>query len=127
MTWTRSELDRISTTGELLIAARRTDGTPGRWTPIWVVCTDSQVYVRTWFRRDTGWFGQVIRSGRARISVPGLEADVTVADIGTDPAELRDGVDTAYRAKYGAGSTSMVTDAAADTTLRLDPDPKPVP
>jgi len=81
------------------------------------------VYVRTWYRRDTGWFGHVLRSHRARIRVPGLEADVTVEDVGEGPAELGESVDTAYRTKYGsAGSESMVTASAAATTLRLNPE-----
>jgi hypothetical protein len=75
--------------------------------------------VRTWYRRDSGWFGQALRSGRARIRVPGLEADVTVADIGGAQA---DAVDAAYHAKYGGGAGSMVTAQATTTTLRLDPD-----
>ncbi|WP_177231413.1 DUF2255 family protein [Amycolatopsis saalfeldensis] len=36
-------------------------------------------------RRDTGWYGQALRERRARIRVPGLEADVTIEDIGDAP------------------------------------------
>jgi hypothetical protein len=66
--------------------------------PIWVVSTGGQVYVRTWYRRETGWFGQVLASRRARIRVPG--------------------------AKYGrhGGTERMVTDEAAAATLRISPD-----
>ena len=52
--------------------------------------------------------------------MPGLVADVLVIDVG-DGAPA--GVDDAYRATYGgAGATSVVTAAAAASTLRLDPD-----
>ena len=92
-----------------------------RWVPIWVVCAGGQVYVRTWYRRDTGWFGHALRSRRARIRVPGLEADVTTEDIGDAATQVAADVDAAYRTKYGrGGADSMVTDAAAATTLQLN-------
>ncbi len=122
-TWSPQELQCIEKARELNIAVKSADGALRRWTPIWVVCAADQVYVRTWYRRDTGWFGQVLRSHRARIRVPGLEADVTVEDVGEGPAEIGESIDTAYRTKYGsAGSESMVTASAAATTLRLNPE-----
>jgi hypothetical protein len=122
-TWSPRELQCIEKARELNIAVKFADGTLRRWTPIWVVCADDQVYVRTWYRRDTGWFGHALRSHRARIRVPGLEADVTVEDVGEGPAEIGESVDTAYRTKYrSAGSESMVTASAAATTLRLNPE-----
>jgi hypothetical protein len=91
--------------------------------PVWVVGVDGRIYVRTWRRRDTGWFGQALDSRRARIHVPGLEADVAVEDIGERDADLRAAVDAAYRTKYGHyGATSvdrMLTDDAAAATLQL--------
>lgn len=118
--WPLEELGRIGSSVELEIAVERGDGSQGRWTPIWVVCADGNVYVRTWHRRDTGWFGQALRSHRARVRVPGLEAHVTVEDIGAASVDLRASIDAAYHAKYGAGSASMVSPAAAASTLRLD-------
>ncbi|MFJ8026060.1 DUF2255 family protein [Streptomyces sp. NPDC096311] len=121
--WSLEELDNIGTAGELQIAGRRADETLRHWVPIWVVCVGEQVYVRTWYRHESGWFGHVRESRRARIRVPGVEVNVTVEDIGEGTAELRAGVDTAYRTKYGRyGSASveqMVSAAAAATTLRL--------
>ena len=113
----------IDAAHELQIAGRRADGTLRGWVPIWVVSTGGQVYVRTWYRRDTGWFGQVL-VGRARIRVPGLEADVAVEDVGESTPELRAGIDAAYSAKYGplGGTERMVTDEAAAATLRITPD-----
>jgi hypothetical protein len=124
--WSAEELERIGRAEELQIAAKRADGTLRRWVPIWVVCAGEQVYVRTWYRRDDGWFGHVLDSRRARIRVPGLEVDIAVEDVGEDKAELRAGVDAAYRAKYGRyGGTTvdrMATDDAAASTLRLIPE-----
>jgi hypothetical protein len=92
--------------------------------PIWVVSTGGQVYVRTWYRRETGWFGQVLTSRRARIRVPGLEADAAVEDVGESTPDLRAEIDAAYSAKYGrhGGTERMVTDEAAAATLRISPD-----
>ena len=123
--WSPDELERIGRAEELHISAERADGTLGREVPIWVVRAGGQVYVRTWHRRDSGWFGHVAGSRRARIRVPGLEADIAIEDVGDDEGELRASVDAAYRAKYGHYGTSvdrMVTDDAAASTLRLIPD-----
>ena len=121
VTWTPDELQRIGGAHELEITSRRADGALRRWVPVWVVSTGGQVYVRTWYRRETGWFGQVLASHQARIRVPGLEADVAVEDVGAGTPELRAEIDDAYRAKYGrrGGTERMVTDEAAAATLRL--------
>jgi hypothetical protein len=123
--WSPEELERIDSAEELRIAVERADGTLRSWVPIWVVCSGGQVYVRTWYRRETGWFGHVLKSGRARIRVPGLEAGVVVEDVGEGSDEVRTGVDGAYRDKYGhygPGSVDqMVAADAAGTTLRLSP------
>jgi hypothetical protein len=124
--WTPEELDRIGSADELQIAVRRADGTSQRWTPIWVVRVAEQVYVRTWYRRESGWFGHVLRSRRARIRVPDLEVDVAVEDVGEATAQLRARIDAAYRTKYRRyGSSSvepMVAAAAAAATLQLSPE-----
>ena len=122
--WTPEELQRIGAAHELQIASRRADGTLRRWVPIWVLSAGEQVYVRTWYRRDTGWFGHVLSARRARIRVPGLEADVAVEDIGAGPPDLHADIDAAYRAKYGrdGGTERMVNAEAAAATLRLSPD-----
>jgi hypothetical protein len=125
-TWTPEQLQRIDGSDELEIASRRADGTLRQFVPIWVVRVDDQVYVRTWHRRTTGWFGRVLDTRRARVRVPGLEADVSVEDVGVGPGELRASVDAAYRVKYGRyghGSIDqMVADPAAAATLRLTPE-----
>ena len=120
MSWTPEQLARVDGARELEIAVRRSDGTLRPWTPIWVVHIVGDVYVRTWYRRDTGWFGVALRTRRARVRVPGVEVDVRIEDVGVGPPGLRVHVDDAYRDKYGGGSTgNMVGDEAAATTLRL--------
>jgi len=123
--WTPGQLQRIARARELDIASPAADGRAQRWLPIWVVCVDDQVDVRTWYRRRTGWFGRVTRTGAARVRVPGVELDVVVADLGDEDPSLRAAVDHAYRDKYGTpGDDSvagMIADASAATTLRLTP------
>ena len=118
--WSPDELRLMNAAGELRIAVKRSDGSLRGWVPIWVVCAGGQVYVRTWYRRDTGWFGHALRSRRARIRVPGLEADVTIEDIGDASTQVTTDVDAAYRTKYGGGAGSMVTATATATTLLLN-------
>ncbi len=126
--WTPDELGRIHDADELEIATPRADGTLRDWVPIWAVCVGTHAYVRTWKRRDTGWYGQVVDSRKARIRVPGLERDVFVAAVGAIDIELRAGVDAAFPSKYGRygrGTVErMTTEEAAATTLRLDPQPR---
>jgi hypothetical protein len=87
-----------------------------------VVCVRDEVYLRTWYRRTTGWFGHVIEFPQACIRVPGLETDVVITEVGGDVPEIRASVDAAYRTKYGpSGDQSMDTNDAAASTLRLDP------
>ena len=122
--WSPAELQEINAARELEIASRRADGTLRRWVPIWAVSTGGLVYVRTWYRRETGWFGHVLASRRARIRVPGLEADVEVEDVGEGTPELRAGVSAAYETKYGrgGGTERTVSAEAAAATLRLSPE-----
>nr|WP_284288082.1 DUF2255 family protein [Angustibacter aerolatus] len=68
----------------MLIAAQRPDGRWRQAVPIWVVTVGEDVVVRSRHRRDTGWFGDAVRTGRARVDVPGLSTDVVVADVGAD-------------------------------------------
>ncbi len=123
-TWTPDQLRAIESAHELEITTSRRDGSLRPWVPIWVVCAGADIYVRTWQLRETGWFGHAVRSGRARVRAPGLEADVEVTQVGSRDADLRTAVDRAYREKYGGdgGSVGRMTgEEAAASTLRLSP------
>jgi hypothetical protein len=123
--WTPEQLQQIDGSRELEIASTRPDGTQRQWLPIWVVRVGDQIYVRTWYRRTTGWFGHVVTTQQARVRVPHLETEVVVEDISDGDTDLRAAIDQAYQAKYappGSGSVrQMTTDSAAATTLRLSP------
>jgi hypothetical protein len=86
--WSPAELQQINAARGLRIASRRADGTLPQRVPIRGVSTGGQVYVRTWYRRDTGWFGQVLAAHRARIRIPGLEADAAAATLRLNPENL---------------------------------------
>ena len=89
MSWTPEQLALLDGTRELDIAVRRDDGSLRPWTPIWVVRVVGDVYVRTWYRRDGGWFGLAVKTRRARVRVPGVEVDVRIEDVGAAPSALR--------------------------------------
>lgn len=117
--WSSEELRVLSDAIEIEVSASRGDGGFGRWTTIWVVVAETDVLVRTWHRRDTGWYGGAVRSGAARVRVGDTTVDVTVEAIGDTDAAT---VDAAYRSKYGnLAARSMVTAEAAASTLRLIP------
>ncbi|WP_426323094.1 DUF2255 family protein [Microbacterium sp. E-13] len=117
--WSSEQLQALSDAIEVEVSAPRRDGSFSGWTPIWVVVAGADVYVRTWHRRDTGWYGGAVRSGTARIRVGDESVDVrVVADGNTDAAT----VDAAYRRKYGElAARTMVTAEAAASTLCLTP------
>ena len=123
--WSAKDLAQVERAEELEITTTRADGTVRHAVPIWVVRVGQSMYVRTWHRRDTGWFGHVMRSGQAHIRVPGLEREVAVEDLGGVDPDLRAQVDAPYRAKYGrygaATVDRMIGDDAAAATLRLVP------
>ncbi len=123
--WKPDRLAAIESAHELEITTVRPDGTLRPWVPIWVVRAGADVYVRTWQLRETGWFGHATRLGRARVRLPGFEADVAVTEVGAGDAPLRAAVDRAYGQKYGAGDGGsvgrMTGEEAAASTLQLTP------
>jgi hypothetical protein len=117
--WTPAQLRVLDDAIEIEVSASRHEGGLSRWTPIWVVVAGADVFVRTWHRRDTGWYGAAARSAAARIRVGDVSIDVIVTATGVTDAAA---VDAGYRKKYGdLAARSMVTAEAAASTLRLDP------
>jgi hypothetical protein len=115
--WASEQLDRLDTADELQIAVRREDGTLRRWLPIWVVRVEDTVYLRTWHRRDTGWFGHVLSTRRARVRVPGIEVDVAVEEVGDGATGLRAAVDAAV-----ASTLRLVPERLADEEAGARPE-----
>lgn len=120
MAWSSDELDRIGRSEELHISSYRTDGTLRRWTPIWVVRVGDDLYIRSVFGPEGGWYRNAIRRHTARIRAAGVETDVTLEP--EDEADTNAQVDAAYEAKYSGepdGLRPMVVPPATGTTMRI--------
>lgn len=118
--WTEDELRRIGAAEELELASRRADGTLRRYVTMWMVRTGDDVYVRSAYGPDSGWYRHAQAGRTGRIRAGGVEADVTFAT--ADPA-AQAAIDDAYHAKYdryGPRIVGSVTGAAAyAVTVRL--------
>jgi hypothetical protein len=120
--WKSDELTRIGSAEEIQIAPRRRDGTLRKPVTVWVVPTDSGLYVRSVNGRNSAWFRGVQETHEGRIWADGVEKDVTFVDAehGIDGP-----VDAAYRAKYrryaGRILNSALTPQARSTTTQLVP------
>lgn len=119
-TWAVEELATIAAIGEIDIAARRADGTLGRFTTIWIVQVGDDLYVRSYRGPNGSWYRHAQRTHQGVIRAGGVERAVTF-----DGAHAADSsaIDDAYAAKYRPSSyvDAMVTADAAATTLRLLP------
>jgi hypothetical protein len=120
--WTADELSRIGDAEELKIASYRRDGTLRRYVIIWVVRVGDDLYVRSAYGPENGWFRRAKASGAGRIRAGGVEREVTfaAADAGVHPA-----IDAAYHAKYDRHGPRIVGTVVgqdkAPLTLRLVP------
>jgi hypothetical protein len=120
--WTADELARIGKATELQIASRRRDGSLRPFVTIWVVRSGDDLYVRSAYGYENGWFQRALSSGEGRIRAAGLERDVTFEE----PGSAVDGdLHAAYHAKYDRYGPSIVgtvvSPEAARSTLRLIP------
>jgi hypothetical protein len=120
--WTSDELAKIGTAQELEITSARRDGTLGKPRTIWVVRVGDDLYVRSMYGRDGGWFpGTQVRL-QGRIRAGGVDKDVTFAD--ADP-DLNDQIDAAYHDKYRRYGEriigGVVNPGARAATIKLIP------
>jgi hypothetical protein len=119
---TADELARIGKAEELQITSRRRDGSLRPFVTIWVVRSGDELFVRSAFGHENGWFQRALSSGQGRIRAAGLERDVTFEE----PGSPVDGdLHAAYQAKYDRYGPSIVgtvvSPEAARSTLRLIP------
>ena len=121
--WTNDQLAAMDRDEELEIITVKTDGTPRRPVPIWVVRVDDDIYV--WFYRGEAgaWYRHACTDGAGRVRIAGLDHSVAfepLTDRNTSTA-----IDAAYTAKYARYGDSylqpMVAEAARAATLRLTP------
>ncbi len=120
--WTQDDLALIDAHDEIEITSRRADGSLRPFITIWIVRAEDDLYVRSAYGPDNGWYRRARTSGAGRIRAGGIERDVTF----DEPApEVDQALHDAYHAKYdryGPGNVRTVTSPeAARTTLRLMP------
>lgn len=120
--WTEQELQRVDSTDELQISSYRPDGTLRPYVTIWTVRLGDDVYVRSAYGPDNGWFRRAKASGTGRVRVGGVERDVRFEVPGDD---VHAPLDDVYRAKYGRYSerivSTVVGPALKTATLRAVP------
>ena len=120
-TWTKDELKRIGAAEELEIASVRRDGTLRKPVTIWVVRHGDDLYVRSVNGRTSAWFRGTRLRHEGHIKAGGVDKDVLL--VVTD--DLKDVIDTAYRAKYHRYAesivSSIVSPKARAATLKLVP------
>jgi hypothetical protein len=119
-TWTSAELDTVAASEELRIIGERADGTLYRWTPIWLLRVDQDLYVRSGGGSNGVWYRHAT-AGLAHIRVNGHDHTVTL-EHHADQAIVH-AVDNAYEAKYRTSPFlgTLLSNAARSTTSRLLP------
>ncbi|NMO55094.1 DUF2255 family protein [Actinoplanes sp. TBRC 11911] len=122
MSWTGDELTKIGDADELEVSSVRPDGSLRPYVTIWVVRLGDDLYIRSAYGPENGWYRRAHAAGAGRVRAGGVTHDVTFED--GDPA-LRERIDDAYHAKYDKyGPTvvgPMVGEELAAVTFRLSP------
>jgi hypothetical protein len=120
--WTDDELTRIGRAQELQVSSHRADGTLRPFVTIWTVRAGDDIYIRSAYGRDNGWFRRALASGTGRIRAGGVEKDVRFEE---QKVDVHAAVDAAYHAKYdryGQAIVGTVTGPhAVGVTIRLVP------
>ena len=120
--WTGDDLAALDGRDEIGVASTRTDGSLRPFVTVWFVRIDDELYVRSAYGPENGWFRRALASGEGRVRGGGIERDVRYEVPGP---ELQEALDDAYHAKYdryGKGMVrTVVSPDAARSTLRVAP------
>ena len=120
--WSPDELERIGRRTELQVASRRRDGSLRPYVTIWVVRAGDDLYVRSAYGPNSGWYRRAKASGEGRVRAGGDERDVSFEE---PEAAVTGAVTVAYHAKYDrygpAIVGTVVSPAAEQLTLRIMP------
>ena len=121
-TWTPEELAVFGEPDEIRISSLRPDGTARRAITIWIARLGDDLYVRSAYGPDNGWYRRARASRTGTIQAGRRTAEVAFED--ADPAVVEP-LHAAYHAKYdryGARIVDTVVSAeAAAATLRIVP------
>lgn len=122
MSWTEQELKQVDGTDELQVSSYRADGTLRPFVTIWTARLGDDVYIRSAYGPDNGWFRRAQASGTGRVRVGGVERDVRFEAPDDD---VHAPLDDVYRAKYAKYATNIVDTvvgpALVGATLRAVP------
>lgn len=120
--WTDNQLTKIGDADELEVSSVRNDGSLRPYVTIWVVRLGDDLYIRSAYGSDNGWYRRARASRSGRVRAGGVTHDVTFED--ADPA-LREPIDEAYHTKYDkygqAIVGTVVGEKLAGVTFRLSP------
>jgi hypothetical protein len=112
--WTPGELDELARASSLRLRAGQQ---PGPEVELGMVLAGGELYVRAYRGPQSAWFQAARDAGRGRIRAGSVARDVLLVPV---PGSA-DAIDTAYEAKYGAGSTLVAGPQAQAATIRIDP------
>ncbi|WP_353815097.1 DUF2255 family protein [Agromyces sp. SYSU T00266] len=123
--WTDDQVDRVGAADQLEIASVRDDGSLRPFTTVWVVRVGDELFVRSGYGPENGWYRRAREAGVGRIKSAGIIRDVAFIDVPSDDAELHEALDAEYTRKYGPNHAAHVMatvlgDDVRGVTLRLD-------
>jgi hypothetical protein len=123
-TWTDEELRAVGGATELQVASRRPDGTLRPYVTIWGVRSGPEIYIRSAYGPQNGWFRRAVEAGAGRVRAGGAERDVSFKRLDAG-SPVHGDIDAAYHAKYDSYGPkivgSVVGPAAAGVTLQVMP------
>jgi hypothetical protein len=115
-------LARLRTTHEVVLHVTRPSGSISSH-PVWVVVEAGVPYIRSTSGNDGVWYRHVRDGAEGTLTVAGLEVPFDADHV--DDQQVQERVSQAYRHKYPAPwpgpAQTIVSETAADTTLRLRP------
>ena len=118
--WTADELSKIGRADELGISSYRPDGSLRPFVTIWVVRAGDDLYIRSAYGRENGWFRRALAAGSGRVRAGGVERDV---DFEEPDRSVDDAVTAAFHSKYDRYGPNIVggvvSAESARATLRL--------
>jgi len=122
--WTDEELREVGGATELRVASRRPDGTLRPYVTIWGVRSGPEIYIRSAYGPQNGWFRRAVEAGAGRVRAGGTERDVSFERLDAG-SPVQGDIDAAYHAKYDSYGPnivgSVVGPAAAAVTLQVVP------
>jgi hypothetical protein len=115
---------KLAESDEVQIETRRDPRSPQHSTTIWIVTTESGVYVRSFKAKKGRWYQEALTNPSVTISVGRRKVKARAES--EQNSRVNKSVSAAYQEKYGERwpneTKPMVQPAVAATTLRLTPE-----